>query len=95
MNIMILGLATVIVLSILSWLYQFRGLPSIWIKLLLPLLMGIGMVIAWGDHIIIGFIYGAFIGLVSVPIMLAIKPKTKRETPRLEEPREKYNETTN
>ncbi|RMF26386.1 MAG: hypothetical protein D6759_19755 [Chloroflexi bacterium] len=70
-----LGLTTLIFLVILSWLYQFRGLSKMWVAISLPVFFGIEMAILWKEHIILGFIYGALIGLVTVPVALSIKPK--------------------
>jgi len=46
-----------------------------WVAISLPVFFGIEMAILWKEHIILGFIYGTLIGLVTVPVALSIKPK--------------------
>ena len=59
-----------IILFSLSWLYQHRNLPSIWVKILLPIVWGIFL--AWNSsHIVFSFIFGLVIGIITTPIMLA------------------------
>ena len=80
-----LGLATTLFLVILSWLYQIRDLPKIWMAISLPLFFGIGTAITWKEHVILGFIYGALIGLVTVPIALSAKPQRGKRKPPSEQ----------
>jgi len=80
MTILILSAFGIVLLTILSWLYQHRNLSAFWIELLLPLYFGIGMAIVWEDLFLIGFFYGYGIGWVAALVMLGIRQQQKNDT---------------
>ena len=72
MTIAILSAIEIALLTVLSWLYQYRNLSAFWIKLLVPLFFGVGAAIVWEDLCVIGFFYGYGIGWVITFVMLGV-----------------------
>ncbi len=75
-------------MSIVSWLYQFRGLSKMWVAILIPLTWGVLLAVSFAQSFgyndaVAGFVGGVIIGAVTLPIVLSAKQRSsEREDKR-------------
>ena len=76
---LLVGIFIAVTLGVVSWFYQHRGLSPKTVAILHVLAWSIGIGFAFGynsvNNVFVGLLAGACIGLVTVPLMLAIGPK--------------------